>query len=121
MVKFFISGIGVDMEEVKRFRGLPYKSQRSFYEKIFTAREIKYCLSKADPYPHFAARFAAKEAVIKAVGKSTFHIKSIEILNNKKGKPEAKIKDRKAKTKNKLMVSLSHTKDHAVAIALWLN
>ncbi len=112
-----IKGIGVDIEEVSRFRKLPYKSNQFFYKKIFTPVEIKYCLSKADPYQHFAARFAAKEAVLKAFGDNA-HIgwKDIKIINDKNGKPLCIYKDRNFK--KQILISISHTKNYAVASAL---
>lgn len=110
-----IKGIGVDIEEIKRFKSLPYKSNRDFYNKIFTDKEIRYCLSKSDPYPHFTARFAAKEAVSKALNQSVYRAKSIEISNDKTGKPLLKLhKD----PKSKILISLSHTKDYAIAFAI---
>ena len=107
----------MDVEEVGRFRKLPYKSNSYFYKKIFTPAEIKYCLSKADPYPHFAARFAAKEAVLKCLQSTIYKMLNVEIHNSKNGTPNVKMKGQKGK----FLVSLSHTKDQAVAIALWLN
>ena len=113
--------IGVDIESVKRFRKQHYDRNKSFYENIFTDKEIKYCLSKADPYPHFTARFCAKEAVIKAIGGSVYRAKDIEIINDKKGKPFVKLKTKNLKLKTKVLVSLSHTKEYAIAFAIWLN
>lgn len=107
-----ITGIGVDIENIFRFRKLPYKKNRHFYEKIFTESEIKYCLSKADPYPHFAARFAAKEAVIKALPKPVLPI-DIEIIR-KSDKIDVRIKNNK---KAKIFASLTHVKDTAAAVA----
>lgn len=112
-----IKGIGVDIEEVGRFRKLPYKGNQSFYKNIFTPLEVKYCLSKTDPVQHFAARFAAKEAVIKAVGGSVYQMREIEIVSDKMGRPSMKIKNQKGK----FLISLSHTKNQAIAVALWLN
>lgn len=109
-----IEAVGVDIEQVGRFRKLPYKSNQSFYKKVFTPAEIKYCLSKADSYQHFAARFAAKEAVIKAVGGSVYGAKDIEVINDKDGKPLARIKNRELG----IMISLSHAKEYAIAIAV---
>ncbi|MBI2454395.1 MAG: holo-ACP synthase [Parcubacteria group bacterium] len=110
-------GIGVDVEEVNRFRKLPYKGNPSFYKKIFTADEIKYCLSKADPYPHFAVRFAAKEAVLKCLQSTIYKVLDVEIRNNKNGAPNVKVKGQKGK----FLISFSHTKNQVAAIALWLN
>jgi len=116
-----IKGIGVDIEEVGRFKKLPYKNNVSFYKKIFSSWEIKYCLSKANPAQHFTARFAAKEAVAKALGKSVYNAKEIEVLVDKNGKPHIKLQAKSYKLKANISVSLSHTKEYAVAFAIWLN
>ena len=108
-----VKNIGVDLVEIKRFRKMPYKSNQSFYQKIFTAKEIKYCLSKADPYQHFAARFAAKEAVLKTLNQSVYRAKNIEIINDKDGAPVVKTGSRK-----KILISLSHSDEYAIAFAL---
>ncbi len=100
-----IQKIGIDLEEVGRFRKMPYQGNVSFYKKIFTDREIKYCLAKSNPYQHFAARFAAKEATAKAIGKSVYEAKNIEVVNDKNGKPELKIKG----VKGRALVSLTHS------------
>ncbi len=112
-----IKDIGIDVESIDRFRKMPYKKHKSFYDKIFTEKELSYCLAKKDPYPHFAARFAAKEAAAKAIGKSVYHAKSIEIVNRKDGKPELKLKD----VKGRALVSLTHSGEYAAAIVLWQN
>lgn len=112
-----IKGIGVDIEEVKRFKKLPYKSNLSFYNKVFTSAEIKYCLSKANPEQHFAARFAGKEGVLKCLQGTIYKALDIEISNDGNGAPSVKVKSQKGK----FLISLSHTKSEAIAIALWLN
>ena len=112
-----IKGIGVDIEEVNRFRKLPYKGNPSFYKKVFTLAEIKYCLSKTDPYSFFTARFAAKEAVLKCLQSTVYKVLDVEIYNSKNGSTLVKVKGQKGK----FLVSLSHTKNQAAAIALWLN
>ena len=109
-----IKAIGVDIIEVSRFRKMPYKRHRVFYKNIFTPTEIKYCLSKKDPYPHFAARFAAKEAVAKAACLNIYAANLIEIFNDKNGHPLV----RSRIIKRKVFLSLSHTKDQAIAFAL---
>lgn len=114
-----IKGIGVDLEKISRFKKLPYQRNRAFYEKVFTDREIKYCLSKDDPYPHFAARFAGKEAVLKTMGSTVYKIKNVEIVNNKNGLPLVRVKDRQRR--GKFLISLSHTSEWAIAFAIWLN
>lgn len=111
-----VKGIGVDIADVKRFRKLPYGRNRFSYGKMFTDAEIHYCMTKQDPYPHFAARFAAKEAILKAAGKSIYTLKDIKITNAKTGAPIVKVSK-----KNEFLISLSHTKDYAIAFALWIN
>ena len=112
-----IKGIGIDIEDISRFRRTPFKNNRNFYEKIYNPPEIKYCLSKTDPYQHFAVRFCAKEAFIKAMD-----------TNNKKKTSFPSYKDISIVTKNskpliicknkKYLLSLSHDKDKAVAIVV---
>ncbi len=113
-----MKGIGIDIVEVKRFRAVPYKKDDVFYSKIFSDAEIKYCLSKDDPYPHFAARFAAKEAVLKCLKSTIYKIKEVEILNDKEGIPFVRLHSRKSLVISHFLISLSHTKDQAAAIAL---
>ncbi len=104
--------IGVDIENISRFSKLNYKNRLTFYEKIFTINEIEYCLSKSNPYPHFTARFCAKEATIKALSNKKINIKDIEIII-KNSKPILKILNKISGT-----VSLSHTNEYAVAVVL---
>ena len=109
-----ITGIGIDIEEISRFRKLPFKKNSEFYKKIFTDREIKYCNSKSDPAQHFAARFCAKEAISKSLNRPFATAKEIEILNDTDGAPQAKISGKKTRLK----ISLSHTNSHATAVAI---
>lgn len=104
--------IGVDIENISRFKQLPFSSNQEFYKKIFTPKEIEYCLSKAEPYQHFAARFCAKEAFIKANNETITDIASIEITSNK-GKPELYYKGKI------FPISLSHDKDQAIAFTMF--
>lgn len=109
-------GIGVDIEEIKRFRLLDSYQ----LEKIFTKKELKYCLRKRDPAPSLAARFAAKEAIIKAfcdAGKSIpMSFKTIEILNKKNGAPTVHLPSKISNSK--VHISLSHCREKAIAIAI---
>ncbi|MCB2204297.1 holo-ACP synthase [bacterium] len=84
-------GIGVDIEEIRRFEELTGKWGRRFEEKVFTAEEIAYCEGKTLPPQHFAARFAAKEAFAKAIGTGwtgAFRWSDVEVRNDELGKPE---------------------------------
>lgn len=94
-----IFGIGTDIVEISRIRDAVKKWGERFLKKIFTGNEITYCYKKRDPFPHLAARFAAKEAVVKALSNSTHkaqsskhglkfaNLKNIEVINHPTGKP----------------------------------
>lgn len=112
-----VRGIGIDIEDVKRFRAQEPTKHAAFYRKIFTDKEILYCMSKSDPYPHFTARFAAKEAVAKAIGATMYELKDIEVSNERTGRPTITVHSHPA---YEVEVSLSHTKNHVAAIAIWL-
>ncbi|NQU74247.1 MAG: holo-ACP synthase [Candidatus Omnitrophica bacterium] len=114
---------GVDIVEISRVRKAANKWKGKFLNRIFTDTELKYVKGKKFLYQHLAARFAAKEAVLKAFGDSSINDmewKNIEIINNKDGKPIVKLvgKARQTMVKRKISeiaVSLSHTKNYAVA------
>ena len=111
-------GIGTDIEDVARFENRP----THFYERIFTTEEITYCQSKANPAQHFAARFCAKEALVKACGSLGIHnitITDFEITTDEHGVPHATMLSESLKnTPLTAKISLSHTKTMATATAL---
>ena len=113
--------IGVDIVEIARFERLDYSSNKQFYTRVFTPEEIKYCLSFNRPAPHFAANFAGKEAVYKAVNRfCDVELHTIEILRDKNGAPNVNLhlsREKKALPLN-VKVSLSHSLSHAVAFAV---
>ena len=120
------SAIGIDIVEIKRLERVSKKWGRPFLKKVYTARELAYSQSKRYPAQHLAARFAAKEAIFKALGEVTRNFvgwKNVEILNDGYGKPavhwhgEAD-KVRKKKKIRGALVSLSHTENYAVATAM---
>jgi len=123
-----IFGTGVDIVEVFRMKDAVKKWGASFLSKVFTDREIRYCNSRRFSYQHFAARFAAKEAVAKAFGAPRkFPIKwtEIEVLNDGEGKPLIEFHDdalrlKKLKKIDKVIVSMSHSKNYAVANVILL-
>ena len=112
--------IGTDIVEIERIKNSIDKYGLKFIEKIYTPREIKYCQNKKNCYPHFAARFAAKESIKKAIFSSKIinqiDFKSIEIVNDSHGVPIVKINEA-LKIKNP-QLSISHEKKYAVAFAL---
>ena len=104
--------IGIDIEEISRFSSKQYDMNKLFYQKIFTTQEIDYCLKKNNPYPHFTARFCAKEATIKALKNEKYLLKNIEIkLNN--NKPILILPKLISSS-----VSLSHTGNYAIAFVI---
>ena len=115
---------GTDIIEIDRIKDA-IKSD-TFIKKIFTEKEIEYCESKKDParIQSYAARFAAKEAIFKAISKVLLldygmEWKSIEILKEETGRPYVNLKIDNTKKQNlKIDVSLSHIKDYAVATAV---
>ncbi len=118
-----IIGIGTDIIEVARIKKAVEKV--NFKEKVFSAREIEYC-EKDKTGQSYAARAAAKEAFFKALGtgwRDKMKINEVETINDELGKPsihlsgEAK-KVFEKKGGKKLHVSLSHTKESAVAIVV---
>lgn len=114
------AGIGVDIEDISRF--LDYKSPADshFLNKIFTGTELDYCFSKENPAPHLAVRFAAKEALIKALGSlGVLKIRhtDIEICNDKNGVPVINFNN-DSPHQYTSKVSLSHNKEHAVAFVI---
>jgi holo-[acyl-carrier protein] synthase len=121
-----IIGTGVDLVEIARFRKVLERTKDRFVQRVFTAEEQTFCNSHHDPVPHFAARFAAKEAAFKALG--TGWAKGItwrdaEVLREESGAPvmvlhgEAQ-KLAAAKGARTVHVSLSHTENSAVATVI---
>ncbi len=100
------------MEEIERFSKNSYKKKKKLYEKIFTKKEIEYCLSKSNPYPHFTVRFCAKEAALKALKNQKIKLTDIEI-KMKDNRPLLNLPDNQ-----KGIVSLSHTRKYAIAIVI---
>ena len=111
--------IGVDIVDVDRFRRLDYFSGKRFYERVFTSREIEHCLSFKDPASHFAANFAAKEAVYKALNKFyDVKLNEIEVLRDKAGAPYINLRLNHMHLPLEIKVSLSHSALHAIAFAV---
>ena len=111
--------------EVARVRDAMEKDP-GLRNEIFSLQEIEYCESKANKYQHYTARFAAKEAVMKAMGTGLQHgirFNQIEVLNTDLGAPYINLKDKAkefAKDKGilKILVSLAHVKDFATAMVV---
>ena len=119
-------GVGTDIVAVGRIAALIRERGAAFTERWFTAQEIDYCAGKAVPSRHFAARYAAKEAVAKALPVSwdgPLPWRSIEIVNDPRGVPSVRLSGAilEAATRagvGQISVSLSHCDEYATAIAL---
>ena len=89
-----IFGIGTDIINIKRMEK-SFRNNKTFKNRIFSKKEISYCDKKNNPYSFYAKRFAAKEALSKAVGtgiRRAINFKDIEIFNDSLGKPSIKLK-----------------------------
>jgi holo-[acyl-carrier protein] synthase len=118
-----VIGLGVDILEIARIRETIAGQGEAFLRRVFTAQEIAYCGGKADPFQHYAARFAAKEAVSKALAtgwSGDFAWKDVEVMNDPGGRPlvtlHGRIGERLAGCR--ILVSLSHSDTQVVAVAL---
>lgn len=109
--------IGVDIEEIERFRQLGL--DHSFHRKVFTKAEIEYCKSAHNVHAHFAARFAAKEAVKKAL-KENLGFKDIEVGNRDDGSPYISIRNPKVEKKYRTEISLAHSGELVIAFCVVL-
>ncbi len=113
-----IIGTGIDIIETKRIKKV-IAGNKAFLKRVFTAREIAYCESKANKYQHYAVRFAAKEAILKALGSKGIALIDISIKNLDSGKPEAVLSGQLHKLEKNIVVSLSHCNEYAVAQAIY--
>ena len=120
-----ITGVGTDLIEVERVAGKISK-QEGFRELVFTPTEIAYCETKANKFQHYAARFAAKEAFLKAIGTgwiTGIAFNEIEITNDEDGKPSIKLlgttlKFLETRSIDKIWVSLSHLSNISSAVVI---
>ncbi|MBU2494745.1 MAG: holo-ACP synthase [Bacteroidetes bacterium] len=119
-----ILGIGIDIIEIERIKDSVERFGDAFLNKIFTKTELDYSLSKKNKYQHLAARFAAKEAIAKAlysVGDEGFEWKNVEIYNELNGLPKAKLfgklKELVAEG-NELKITMSHSNHYVTCFAI---
>ncbi|BAE81310.1 holo-acyl-carrier protein synthase [Chlamydia felis Fe/C-56] len=116
--------IGTDIIEIARIRKAIETHNQRMLNKIFTKKEQEYCLRLTNPYPSFAARFAGKEAVAKALGTGIGKVigwKDIEILTSPK-QPKVHLPPRVYKELgiSKVLLSISHSREYATAMAVAL-
>lgn len=112
---------GTDIIEIKRIEKAIETKEERFLKKIFTDKEIEYCEKKEQKYEHYAARFAAKEAIFKAISetlenKYDITWTDVEIVNDTNGKPKVNFLNKKFQMQCE--ISISHCKTYAVATAI---
>jgi len=123
-----IFGIGIDVVENARIADVIHHHGDRFVDKIYQTAEVDYCRSMKDPAPHFAARFAAKEALSKAFGTGfagQFSWRDLEVRRKASGEPFIVLHGGAADLARRLgvstiLISLSHSQNYSVANAILL-
>ena len=121
-----IVGIGLDLVKIARIQALAERWQDRFLHRIYTEAECRACLQRASPYASLAGRFAAKEAILKALGTGLsegLSWRDIQILNDARGRPVVSLQGKadvlvRSAGVTHIHVSLSHDSDYAVAQAI---
>ena len=113
---------GIDIVNVERIRKIIEDKKVSFLQRVFSENEIQYCERKINKYQHYAARFAAKEAFLKALPQGSAHLalKDIEVQKEFDA-PSIHITDQRRKNiimPKSIALSISHEKEFAVAIVI---
>ena len=118
-----ILGIGVDIVEIDRIRNAVQRWGDRFLKKIFNDDEISYCYAKKNMFQCLAARFAAKEAFIKALSdldavRVSPGLTDIVVLNHPSGKPYVSLRKKNLPERYLISLTLSHERHYAVAMVL---
>jgi holo-[acyl-carrier protein] synthase len=121
-----IVGIGLDLVKIARLQAIAERWRDRFLVRLYTEAERRYCFRRASPYASLAARFAAKEAVLKALGtgwSAGIRWVDIQVLNDAQGKPVATAAGRAGALLREagvtgIHISLSHDADYAIAQAI---
>ena len=119
-----ILGIGIDLCEVDRIRALLGKDKQRFVRRVYQPREIAYCDARRRPEIHYAARFAAKEAFLKAVGAGwRLGWMQLEVVRAPSGKPDLVLTGKAAEIAARrgvltMHLTLTHTADTAAAVVV---
>lgn len=121
-----VKGIGVDLVQIARMRRVVERWQTHFLRRVFTDEEIAYCQKRRDPIPHLAARFAAKEAALKALGiglRLGVSWREMEVRREPGQAPFLVLSGKsrsigEALGGRRLLLSLTHDGDYAIAQAM---
>ncbi len=117
-------GLGNDIIEIDRMRASIERHGLHFLNRLFSQKEQDYCYKFQDPAPHFTGKFAAKEAVAKALGVgfgASLSWRDLEILNDDNGKPKVYFNEAAMQRfqNPRILISVSHCTSYAVAVAIW--
>jgi holo-[acyl-carrier protein] synthase len=121
-----IAGIGVDLVNIPRMRDTIERWQERFLRRVFTEQEIAYCRAHRDPVPHFAVRFAAKEAGLKALGTGLslgVSWRELEVRRERGRAPELLLHGRsreigRSRGGSRMLLALTHEGEYALAQAM---
>lgn len=118
-----IRGVGLDIVEVERVRGVLDRHGDSFFDRVLTPGERAYCARFHDPAPSVAARFAAKEAVFKALGtgwSGGIRWTDVEVVRGETGPPRIELhgKAQEVAGRSRIWLSITHEKTLAAAMAV---
>jgi holo-[acyl-carrier protein] synthase len=121
-----VKGIGIDLVEIPRMRAVIARWEERFLRRVFTDGEIAYCRTRRDPVPHFAARFAAKEAGLKALGTGLrlgVRWRELEVRRERGQAPMLVLSGRSreiglARGGSRMLLALTHDGDYAMAQAM---
>jgi len=118
-----VIAVGTDICDVQRIKKIEEQHGSRFLKKVFTGGEITYCMKKVSKHTSLAARFAAKEALLKALGtglRNGLQWKEIEIENDQLGKPFFVFhgETQKILEGRTVLLSLSHTDENAIAFVI---
>lgn len=121
-----IYGVGIDLVQIRRIEKALHRWGERFKNKVFTSGEVSYCQKKRNAAANYAARFAAKEAFVKALGvgmRRGIHWREIEVAHGPLGKPILKISGRAQEICQKegikaILVSLTHDQDYSSALVV---
>ena len=116
-----MDSLGIDIVEVERIKKMVERWGKRFLNRVFTDREIALCRSKASFFQSLAARLAAKEALLKALGAGEgVPWRDMEVLSDTSGKPQVNLlgKAKEILGERQVLVSLSHTEESAIAVVI---
>lgn len=123
-----VLGIGADIVECLRIARMIERHGELFIDRVYTPKEIRYCQSRKQATQHFAGRWAAKEAILKALGtgwRKGISWRDIEVVNDAMGKPVVSVRGGareivEQRGIRELLVTVSHCRSHATAYAMAL-